>query len=159
MVLVAFGECLFGTFTAATPSWLVLGAFGLTGIGLGTFQTPNNSAVMGNVPADARGVGGATLATTRNLGMALGEAVSAALLATCMASRGFTLSLSAPTRGEGWGSAFSYAARVTCIVAAAAALAAGLLSLARRKRAAAAENSDEEASPVVPKSPAQWRAR
>ena len=36
---------------------------------------------MGNVPADARGVGGAALATTRNLGITLGEAVSAALAA------------------------------------------------------------------------------
>ncbi len=134
MMLVALGEFLFGTFTAATPAWLVLGAFALTGIGLGTFQTPNNSAVMGNVPADARGVGGATLATTRNLGMALGEAVSAALLATCMASRGFTLSLSAASGEAGWSGAFSYAIRVTCVFAATAALAAGLLSLARSQR-------------------------
>ena len=141
MILVVIGECLFGTSTAATPTWLLLGAFTLIGIGLGTFQTPNNSAVMGNVPADARGVGGAALATTRNLGMALAEAVSAALLATCMASRGFTLSLSAAARGAGWGGAFSYATRVACIAAAAAALAAGLLCLARSQRVTKAEGN------------------
>ena len=116
--------------------WLILSAFAVIGIGLGFFQTPNNSAVMGNVPADSRGVGGATLATTRNLGMALGEAVSAALLASGMASRGFRLSLTAAAGDAGWGGAFSHSIRVTCAVAAAAALAAGLLSLARSQRAA-----------------------
>lgn len=135
MILVALGESLFGSFTAATPAWLILGTFALIGVGLGSFQTPNNSAVMGSVAAEARGIGGATLATTRNLGMALGEAVSAALLATCMTSRGFHLSLAA-TSNAGWSSAFSSAMRVTCAAAACSALAAGFLSLARNPRTA-----------------------
>ena len=146
MILVALGEGLFGGFSASTPGWVILGGFGLIGTGLGLFQTPNNSAVMGNVPADARGVGGAVLATTRNFGMALGEAVSAALLASCMASRGLHLSLAAAAGGAGWGTAFSHATRVTCAAAAAAALAAGLLSLARSPRAAAQSLAGREAA-------------
>jgi len=131
MILVALGEIVFGSFTAATPVGLILATMTLIGLGMGMFQTPNNSAVMGSVPPDSRGVGGAALATTRNLGMALGEAVAAALLSTCMASRGLRLSLEAAAGSAGWNDAFSFATRVTCAVAAAAALAAGLASLRR----------------------------
>ena len=136
MILVALGECLFGSLTAATPVWLVFVAFALIGVGPGAFQTPNNSAVMGNVLTDARGMGGATLAMTRNLGMALGEAVSAALLSTCMTFPGLTFSLAEAARHVQWGGAFSHATRVTCAAASVAALAAGLLSLSRSRRTA-----------------------
>ena len=130
MILVAAAEALFGWFAGDTPSWLIIVAFAVIGAGMGAFQTPNNSAVMGSLPAGARGVGGAALATTRNVGMALGVALSAALLASGMAARGFHLSLAAAS-APGWAGAFTSATRVTCLAAAAAALAAGLLSLAR----------------------------
>ena len=133
MILVAAAEALFGWFAGDTPSWLIIVAFAVIGAGMGAFQTPNNSAVMGSLPAGARGVGGAALATTRNVGMALGEALSAALLASGMAARGFRLTLTA-AGATGWDAAFAYATRITCLAAAAAALAAGLLSLARSQK-------------------------
>ena len=46
-------------------------AMAVTGIGSGLFQTPNNSALMNNVPPEHRGVASGMLATARNIGMVL----------------------------------------------------------------------------------------
>ncbi|HSN93085.1 MAG TPA: MFS transporter [Anaeromyxobacteraceae bacterium] len=51
------------------------------GFGMGLFQAPNNSAVMGATPRDLLGSGGGLLATARNVGMACGVALSARLFA------------------------------------------------------------------------------
>ena len=48
----------------------------LIGIGSGIFQSPNNSAIMGSVPRSHLGIGGGVMATMRNLGMAMGIALS-----------------------------------------------------------------------------------
>lgn len=52
----------------------------LAGIGAGLFQSPNNSAIMGSIPRAHLGIGGSVLATMRNLGMALGIALSTAVV-------------------------------------------------------------------------------
>lgn len=54
---------------------------GLLGLGMGLFQSPNNSAVLGSVSGPNRGVIGGLLATMRNLGMMVGVAVAATLFA------------------------------------------------------------------------------
>jgi sugar phosphate permease len=46
---------------------------------MGFFQPPNNSAVMGALPRTKLGAGGGLLATSRNVGMALGVATGVAL--------------------------------------------------------------------------------
>jgi MFS family permease len=51
------------------------------GFGMGLFQAPNNSAVMGAAPADLLGSAGGLLATARNVGMAVGVALSGSLFA------------------------------------------------------------------------------
>ena len=48
----------------------------ILGIGAGLFQSPNNSAIMGSVPRERLGTGGAVMAAMRNLGMTLGITVS-----------------------------------------------------------------------------------
>jgi EmrB/QacA subfamily drug resistance transporter len=53
----------------------------LNGIGTGIFSSPNNSAVMGAVPASRVSTAAGILASTRNLGMALGTAAAAAVIA------------------------------------------------------------------------------
>jgi len=53
----------------------------LNGIGTGLFTSPNNSAVMGAVPMARIGTAAGLLATSRNLGMALGTATAAAVIA------------------------------------------------------------------------------
>jgi len=123
----------FGTFHASTPLVLMLAGYAVFGIGSGFFHTPNNSAVMGSVPAESRGIAGATLGTMRNIGMVLGEAISAAILSSNISFA--TIKLSAQgirgillTQG-----AFSYAMRITCVVAACFAIVALVLSLVRGK--------------------------
>jgi MFS family permease len=53
----------------------------LNGVGTGLFTAPNNSAVMGAVRAARVGTAAGLLATSRNLGMALGTATAAAVIA------------------------------------------------------------------------------
>lgn len=52
----------------------------LTGIAIGLFVSPNNSAMMGATPRSAQGVASAVLALVRNLGITLGVALSGTLL-------------------------------------------------------------------------------
>lgn len=49
------------------------------GIGMGIFGTPNNSDMMGSVPADKREIASGMLATTRSLSISVGIALSSAL--------------------------------------------------------------------------------
>jgi EmrB/QacA subfamily drug resistance transporter len=51
------------------------------GFGMGLFQAPNNAEVMGAAPRGRLGSGGGLLATARNVGMAIGVALSGTLLA------------------------------------------------------------------------------
>jgi len=52
------------------------------GIGLGFFQSPNNSAVMGAVPGERLGVASGLLSLSRNLGMASGVPLLSTLFTT-----------------------------------------------------------------------------
>lgn len=47
----------------------------LAGLGMGLFQSPNNSTVMGSVPVNKLGLAGGVNALVRNLGMIIGTAV------------------------------------------------------------------------------------
>jgi EmrB/QacA subfamily drug resistance transporter len=57
----------------------IVARLALCGLGMGLFQPPNNSAVMGALPRERLGSGGGLLAEARNFGMALGIASSEAL--------------------------------------------------------------------------------
>jgi EmrB/QacA subfamily drug resistance transporter len=66
--------------TGMTPLGYVL-RFIPVGIGLGTFQSPNNSAVMGAVPRERLGVASGLLSITRIVGQTTGIAVLSAMWA------------------------------------------------------------------------------
>jgi len=83
----------------------------LEGAGMGFFQPPNNSAVMGALPVAKLGSGGGLLATARNVGMVAGVALGGALFAVGEAT----------SFVAGW--------RLALASGAAMALAAGLLAL------------------------------
>jgi len=53
----------------------------LNGAGMGLFTSPNNSAIMSGAPAERSGTAAGALATSRNLGMALGIATAGAVSA------------------------------------------------------------------------------
>ena len=129
MLIVAAGELSFLTGAVQGSAFGRIVAFACIGIGMGLFTTPNTSVVMGSAPADRRGIAGATLATMRNVGMVLGEAIAAMLLSSVMAGRG--VGLGGSPADPAWRSAFESGMGATCIVAAAAALAAAALTMAR----------------------------
>lgn len=58
------------------------------GIGIGVFQSPNNSAIMGSVPPEYAGVGGGLLNLTRLLGQITGIAVLGSVWAARVAAAG-----------------------------------------------------------------------
>jgi EmrB/QacA subfamily drug resistance transporter len=66
---------------AGTPMALVVAALAVEGAGMGFFQPPNNSAVMGALPPAKLGSGGGLLATARNVGMVVGVSLGGALFA------------------------------------------------------------------------------
>jgi EmrB/QacA subfamily drug resistance transporter len=53
----------------------------LNGAGMGLFTSPNNSAIMSGAPPQRSGTAAGALATSRNLGMALGTALAGAITA------------------------------------------------------------------------------
>ncbi len=111
-----------GSLAAAGPADSLPSIFArlaLAGAGMGLFQPPNNSAVMGTLPRERLGSGGGLLATARYLGMAAGVALGGALFTLGSGAGG-----GAPAFLAGWRHALG--------AGAALAVAAGLLSLARR---------------------------
>jgi MFS family permease len=93
----------------------------LCGIGMGLFQPPNNSTVMGALSRERLGSGGGMLATARNVGMVVGIALSGALFRA---------------RGGGSGTTEGFLAgyRAALLAGTGLALAAGAVSLARDSR-------------------------
>jgi EmrB/QacA subfamily drug resistance transporter len=77
--MVAAGLAWLAIADAETPMWAVVAGLALEGAGMGLFQPPNNSAVMGALPPAKLGSGGGLLATSRNVGMVLGVATGGAL--------------------------------------------------------------------------------
>jgi EmrB/QacA subfamily drug resistance transporter len=59
----------------------IVARLALEGAGMGFFQPPNNSAVMGALPPAKLGSGGGLLATARNVGMVVGVSLGGALFA------------------------------------------------------------------------------
>lgn len=82
MGFIATGIFLLSRLRFDSPDSYVLMALAITGFGSGLFQTPNNSAIMGSVPGNRRGVASGMLATMRNMGMVLGVAISGALFSS-----------------------------------------------------------------------------
>jgi hypothetical protein len=75
------GYLAMSRFTAETNLTYYLIAVLPFGAGMGTFQSPNNSAVMGAVPRNKLGIASGLLAITRTLGQTTGIAVLGAFWA------------------------------------------------------------------------------
>jgi EmrB/QacA subfamily drug resistance transporter len=76
---VLLGYLLVGRLDEQTTVATYLLSFLPVGLGMGTFQTPNNSAIMGSVRRARSGTAGGLLALTRNFGQVLGVAVLASV--------------------------------------------------------------------------------
>jgi EmrB/QacA subfamily drug resistance transporter len=97
------------------------------GLGTGTFQSPNNSAVMGAAPREYLGVVSSLLSTSRSVGMVLGVAAAGAVLYAAVPAG----LLRAPDLAPAEAAVFSAGLRWAYAAGALFAAAAALLSLGR----------------------------
>jgi len=66
-------------FNLDTGMGAIISVLILLGVGIGMFQTPNSSMIMGSVPRDQLGTASALMATVRQVGLSLGMALAGAL--------------------------------------------------------------------------------
>jgi EmrB/QacA subfamily drug resistance transporter len=79
MGVLSIGLFMMSLLKVDSPIYYILISMAVIGMGMGLFQTPNNSAVLGNVPPQNRGIASGMLASMRNIGMAFGVAISGML--------------------------------------------------------------------------------
>ncbi|MHB1393426.1 MAG: MFS transporter [Clostridia bacterium] len=138
MGLISFGILLLSRLSFDSPAAYIMLALTVTGLGSGLFQTPNNSAIMGSVPGNRRGIASSMLATMRNMGMVMGVAVSGALfsgrlgyLKSVMSSQG----ISGSELGVGsFMGALSFTFTVSSVLAAVAILTSLMKGLTKVKK-------------------------
>lgn len=87
LTLALAGFALVATLDQDTTALGFVLRFVLVGLGMGTFQTPNNSAIMGAAPQGRSGVAGGLLGLTRALGQTTGIAVLGSVWAARTAVR------------------------------------------------------------------------
>ncbi|MDA1061627.1 MAG: MFS transporter, partial [Chloroflexi bacterium] len=99
---------------ADSALWIVMALLFVNGLGMGLWNVPNTSMIMGSVPVSSLGVVGAFTNLTRNVGNVVGQAVASGVVVAVMASNGFEIPLSeiADTPGasaaflDGWRAAY-----------------------------------------------------
>jgi MFS family permease len=81
LIILTFGYFLLSRVDSQTDTLGFVLRFLPIGIGMGIFQSPNNSAVMGSVPRERLGVASGLLSITRSLGQTTGIAILGAIWA------------------------------------------------------------------------------
>lgn len=84
LAMVSTALLLLSTLQPETDLLYIAGFMALLGLGIGLFQSPNNSAIMGSVPRNRLGIASGTLASMRNIGMVMGVALAGAIFTTRM---------------------------------------------------------------------------
>ena len=136
-------------FTAGTPMpWVMAVLFG-NGFGMGLWNVPNNSVIMGSVPASKLGVVGAFTNLTRNVGNVTGQALASGIIVAVMAARGFDIPLSEIASSAGASAAFLDGWRVAYVLVVNFSM-AGLLLAARTNPSFENEPADEAEPPAEP---------
>jgi EmrB/QacA subfamily drug resistance transporter len=85
MLILLAGLLVVAMFVAAGSLWAIAGGLAIVGLGVGTFVSPNNSALMGAAPRHRQGIASGVLATARNVGMVLGVGIAGAVFTTVVA--------------------------------------------------------------------------
>ncbi|RKX30026.1 MAG: hypothetical protein DRP47_00195 [Candidatus Zixiibacteriota bacterium] len=81
MLTLTFGLYLLSTLGETTSAEFIILCLVITSVGNAVFNTPNSSSLMGSVTPDKRAVASGVLATSRNIGIAIGVALSTSLFA------------------------------------------------------------------------------
>ncbi|MFC1998356.1 MFS transporter [Chloroflexota bacterium] len=80
-VVLGISLFLLSTMNASSSITDVVIATAIMGAGIGTFESPNNSLIMGSVPKRKLGTASALLATSRSVGLTIGLAISSSIYA------------------------------------------------------------------------------
>ena len=89
LAVILLGYMLVGTLDKDTTAIGYVLRFLPVGLGMGMFQSPNNSAIMGAVPRDQVGVASGLLSMTRTFGATTGVALLGTLWAVRVSARAF----------------------------------------------------------------------
>jgi EmrB/QacA subfamily drug resistance transporter len=81
LLISAMGVLSLATLEAGTPTAGVVARLLLIGVGMGLFQSPNSSAIMGSVPRARLGIASGVVATARNVGMVFGVSLAGLVIA------------------------------------------------------------------------------
>jgi MFS family permease len=130
LALEAAGLAAVSRLQAGSSLFVVVGALSLAGFGLGLFQVPNQSFVMGSIPGEAQGVAGGIVQAVRTTGVLLGVAGAGSLLEARQAAHAARLGLPVDDPGS-----FLPAFADVFLAAAVLAAVAAALALARSRGA------------------------
>jgi len=103
-------------FSQATPVWMVMVLLFVNGLSTGLWNVPNNSVIMGSVPASRLGVVGAFTNLTRNVGNVAGQAIASGVVVAIMATNGFDIPLSQVAESAGATDAFMTGWRISYLM-------------------------------------------
>ena len=103
MVSSAAAMFILSTVGLNSPAWHIIVGMTLSGVGMGTFSSPNTSAIMGSLSRDKFGVVSGFVNLTRTSANVTGIAVATTLVSITMASQGFEPTLSVVATGGGDG--------------------------------------------------------
>ena len=85
--MLGIGLFLFSRLDSRATMSDIIQAMIASGLGIGIFISPNNSALMGSAPRHRQGIAAGTMATARNVGMVLGVGLSGAIFTTVLAQQ------------------------------------------------------------------------
>jgi EmrB/QacA subfamily drug resistance transporter len=140
MTTVAACCLVLSTIGLHSTFWDLLPAFILGGLGMSFVMTPMSAAAMGAAPVDKAGVASGVLNTFRQVGVALGIAITGAIVA----NRAAAAAAGGATAPEAFVHGLTFAMRVSAVICLGAAAVAALL--VRRYRHAEASQSLEAAA-------------
>jgi EmrB/QacA subfamily drug resistance transporter len=128
LLVISVGLLEMATLTEHSSIVSMVIFIGIMSVGMGLFQSPNNSLVMSTVTKDKLGIAGSINALVRNLGMVSGISLATTLLYSSMSSKiGHRVTDFVPGRND----AFVYGMKTVYITAGMISLAGALLTLLR----------------------------
>lgn len=88
LLVLAGGLLAASLLTAESTLWQVALTLFVVGAGMAVFQTPNTAAILRATPRESAGVGSAFVSEARNVGMAIGIALTAAIVGASVGGSG-----------------------------------------------------------------------
>ena len=79
--LIGLSLFILSSMNATSTTLNLVFTLAIMGVGIGMFESPNNSLIMGSAPSQKQGIASAMLGTARGLGLTIGLAISSSIYA------------------------------------------------------------------------------